>query len=112
MPEDLVGRSLGHHGALVERHHPIGDRTQQGHVVFDDHESTAHLVTDPSDHRCQGLSLALGNATGRLIEEHNHRTVGDHAGEVHDPAGARREFVDELGAKGPEPHRLEQFRHP
>ena len=95
--------------ALIERDQPIGDRRDQRQVVFDHQQAGAHLVAQSQQHRRQRLDLALGDATGRLVEQHHGRAMGDQAGKIDDATSARRQLADERVAIRAEVHHLDQF---
>ena len=52
--------------------------------------------------RTHRLGLALGHATGGLVEQEHARFLGQHAGQLHDAPGLR-ELLDQLLAKASRP---------
>jgi hypothetical protein len=80
--------------------------------VLDDHEAGAGLVADAAHERSQLLDLALGDAGGRLVEQHDPGPVGEQAGEVDHPAGTGGQLAHEQRPVIAQPQQLDQLVDP
>ena len=64
--------------------------------MVDEQDGRARAVPHPGEERRQRLGLRLRQAAGGLVEQEQVGVVREHAGELHDPAGAGRQLVHEL----------------
>src|SRR4051812_8012881 len=106
---DLVRNSRGDDLAQVERDQAVGHGEEQGYVVLDDEHRGPGLLADAQEQRPERLRLALRDPRRRLVEEQHRRAVGQHAGEIDDPAAPRRELAPELVPEVGDPEELEQL---
>src|SRR5256885_14996476 len=63
-----LGCALGDDPARFERVHAIAQAHEKGHVVLDEEDAAAQVVTNPAQQRAERLRLALRNACPRPAE--------------------------------------------
>src|SRR6516225_9049698 len=68
---DLCGCAIGDPLAEIDHSDPVAERHHQMHVVFDDEQSEAALVTQFLQQGYQGMCFRRIHASGRLVQQEN-----------------------------------------
>ncbi len=66
---DLGRRAIGYAGPKVEDRHPVGDRHDRSHVVFDEHDAQAERRPDLGDRPRHRPLLPGAHAGDRLVQQ-------------------------------------------
>ncbi len=79
-------------------------------MVDEDHDRVA-VLGDPRDHVPEVRRLLVGQAGGRLVEQHHARLTDERAGDLDQPAIARAERPDPCLRVGLEPDERDRVEH-
>ena len=78
--------------------------------MLDENDGRAEVVTHLLQHRAERLDLALGDARGRLVHEHDVGAKGDDAPELGHPSDAGRELGDVPAGEVAQSEQVDELR--